>query len=106
MAKYLLVYYGGGMADTEAERAAVMQQWGSWFGKLGKGLVDGGNPFTGKVKNIAPDGKSKDGPIGQQATGYSIIESNSLEAATELSKGCPVLKSGGQVAVYETFNAM
>jgi hypothetical protein len=46
------------------------------------------------------------GPIGKRATGYSIIEAPSLDKATKLAKGCPILKGGGEIAVYETFNAM
>jgi hypothetical protein len=38
--------------------------------------------------------------------GRSIIEAPSLAAATKLARGCPVIKSGAQVAVYETFNVM
>jgi hypothetical protein len=104
--KYLLVYYGGGMPETPAAQARVLKQWGKWFEKLGPAMVDGGNPFTGGVNKIKPDGTVAKGPIGQRATGYSIIESGSLDAATKAAKGCPILKSGGQIAVYETFNAM
>jgi hypothetical protein len=46
------------------------------------------------------------GPVGRRASGYSIIEAPSLARATKLAKGCPVIKGGAQVAVYETFNVM
>ena len=39
-------------------------------------------------------------------TGYSIIKADSLDAAVELSKGCPVLGGGQVVVVSETFDAM
>jgi len=58
------------------------------------------------VNKIKPDGTMAKGPIGQRATGYSIIEAQSLDAATKLARGCPVIKGGAQVAVYETFNVM
>jgi len=107
MAKYLLVYYGGSAGQTEKERADQMKQWGGWFGKLGKAVADPGNPFSGKVKTVASNGNAKDGPIGQPpATGYSIVEAGDLAQATEFAQGCPVLKSGGQISVYETYNAM
>ena len=106
MAKYVLVYSGGSAGATPAERQAQMQQWGNWFGQLGKAVVDNGNPFSDKVKSLSSDGKVKDGPLGQRASGYSIVEAGSIDAATELAKGCPVLSSGGQITVYETFNAM
>ena len=44
--------------------------------------------------------------MGPRATGYSIVEAGSIDTATEFAKGCPVLSTGGQVTVYETFNAM
>jgi hypothetical protein len=40
------------------------------------------------------------------ATGYSIVQAGSLDEATALAKGCPVLSSGGELEVYEAFPAM
>lgn len=106
MAKYVLLYSGGAMGATPAEQKAQLQDWGNWFGKLGKAVVDAGNPFSEKARSVSSDARVKDGAVGQRATGYSIVEANSIDAAAELAKGCPVLKSGGQITVYETFNAM
>ena len=94
------------MPASPAEQARVMKQWTTWFTKLGSAIVDPGNPFSGKVNKIKPDGSVASGPVGARASGYSIIEAPSLAAATRLAKGCPVIKSGAQVAVYETFNVM
>jgi len=74
--------------------------------EAGRGDHRPGNPFSGSVNKIKPDGTMAKGPIGQRATGYSIIEAQSLDAATKLARGCPVIKGGAQVAVYETFNVM
>jgi len=104
--KYLLVFYGGGMPETPAAQARVMKQWGTWYGKLGPAVVDPGNPFSGAVNKIKYDGSTSKGPIGQRASGYTILEASSLDSATKMGKGCPILKSGGQVAVYETFDVM
>jgi hypothetical protein len=105
MAKFVLIYNGGGMAATEAEQAESMRAWGAWFGSLGSAVVDGGTPLAAS-KSIAPDGTVTDGPIGTPATGYSIIEADSLDAAAALAGGCPILRDGGQVTVYETVNVM
>ena len=104
--RYLLIYYGGSLPETPAPQARVMKQWTSWFEKLGAAIIDPGNPFSGSVNKIKPDGTMAKGPIGQRATGYSITEAQSLDAATKLARGCPVIKGGAQVAVYETFNVM
>lgn len=104
--KYVLFYYGGGMPEGAAAQARVMKQWASWYAKLGQSIVDGGHAFSGAVSKIKPGGTVAKGPIGQRASGYSIVQAPSLEAATKMAKGCPILRSGGQVAVYETFDAM
>jgi hypothetical protein len=107
MANFVLLYSGGGgMAQTQAEQAAQLQVWTAWFGKLGSAVVDGGNPFTPAAKHIASNGAVSDLAGGMMASGYSILKADSLAAAVEMAKGCPVLQGGGQVAVFETFNAM
>ena len=103
MTNYVLVYSGGGAPESEAEQAKVMAAWGAWMSGLGDALVDGGNPFGG-VKNIQSDGSVSEGPIGNTpASGYSIISADSLDAAVEMAKGCPILEGNGQISVYETF---
>ena len=106
MANFVLLYSGGSMPESEAEQAAVLQAWGAWFGKLGSDLVDGGNPFTGQAKSIASNGTVSDSPVGTMASGYSIIKADSLDAAAQMAKSCPILQSGGQITVYETHQVM
>ena len=106
MANFVLLYSGGSMPETQAEQAQVMEAWGVWFGKIGSALVDGGNPFTPVAKTIDKNGKVSDGPVGTLANGYSIIKADSLNAAVDLAKGCPVFLGGGQISVYETFPVM
>lgn len=106
MANFVLLYSGGGMAESEAEQAAIMEKWGVWFGGLGSALVDGGNPFTAEAKNIASDGSIYDGPVGSMATGYSIIKAEALDEAVGLAKGCPIVESGGEITVYEIHPSM
>ena len=103
MANYLLAYKGGGMAETDAEREAAMAAWGAWFGTLGPAIVDAGNPF-GPSAAVGPGGA--DGAASSGLSGYSVLSADSLTAATELAKGCPVLASGGSVEVYETVPVM
>ena len=98
---YVLIYTGGSEPQTEEEGAKVMAAWGAWMGGLGEALVDGGNPFAAG-KSIAGDGSVSDSPFGTPATGYSIIQAGSFDEAVGKAKGCPHLKAGGQVSVYET----
>ena len=99
MAKFVLAYRGGGMAETEAEQQQAMEQWMGWFGQLGAAVVDGGAPF-GAAQTISSSGAVSDG--GQTGlSGYSIVDATDLADAVAKAKGCPVLASGGSVEVYE-----
>jgi hypothetical protein len=99
MANYLLAYTGGsGMAETEAEREAAMAKWGQWFQTLGSAVVNPGNPLgaSASVDSAGTNGAAKSG-----LSGFSIVTADSLDAASELAKGCPVIEGGGKVDVYE-----
>ncbi len=104
--KYVLVFYGGGMPESPAAQARVMKQWDTWYKKLGAATVDGGLPFSGAVNQVKPDGTTAKGPVGRRATGYAILEAKDIAAATKMAKGCPILKSDGSIAVYETASMM
>jgi hypothetical protein len=107
MTNFVLLYNGGSaMPSTPAEQKAILDDWNAWYSKLGSGVIDGGNPFTPVAKTIAPDGKVSAVPSSSMASGYTVIKANSLDEAVSLARGCPVLKAGGKVSVYETFNVM
>ena len=100
MTNYVFMYSGGhGVAADEAERVAQYAKWGQWFEALGAAVVDGG-AATGAAKTVGPGGSVSDGGS-RGLTGYSIVSADSLDAAVELAKGCPVLAVGGAVDVYE-----
>jgi hypothetical protein len=105
MTDYLLLYRGGRMPETDEDRATVMKAWDSWMHQLGPALKDGGNPFApGAAKTITSDGSVRNGA--GAASGYSILAADSLDAATEMAKGCPVLQGGAEIELYETFAVM
>ncbi|UCD98296.1 MAG: hypothetical protein JSV42_15275 [Chloroflexota bacterium] len=103
MAKYLLLYVGGGMPETEEETAQVMRAWEDWYGKLGAAVVDPGYPFTPAAKSVSSTGAVSDGPAGTMATGYTILEAGSLDEAANMAQSCPVLQGGADVSIFETF---
>jgi hypothetical protein len=105
MPKFLLVYHGGGMPEGEAEQAKVMAAWGAWFQEVGGALKDPGNPVS-QSRTVAPDGTVAHGGGANPASGYSLLEADSLDAAVALAKGCPVLQGGASIEVAETFDVM
>lgn len=103
MAKYLFVYHGGSTPESQEEVAAVMDAWGKWFGSMGNAVVDGGNP-VGASSTVQSDGSVLADGGANPATGYSLIEASSIEAALGHAKDCPVLASGGSVEVAEAID--
>lgn len=77
---------------------------GKWIEELGEHF-DSGEPLEHPAKSVR--GKEKlvtDGPFieaKELVSGFYIIKAESLEQATELSKGCPVLRLGGSIEVRE-----
>lgn len=101
MANYVLVFKGGSVPEGEEEQARVMAAWGAWYQGMGAAVVDGGTPF-GASMSVAGDGSVSDGAA-SNLTGYTILTADSLPAATEMAKGCPILEGGaGSIEVYET----
>ncbi len=101
MAKYALIFHGGAVPETEEESAAVMAAWGVWMQGLGGALTDPGNAF-GNSTTIQSDGSTSPGGGANPATGYSLLEADSLDAAVAMASSCPILEAGGSVEVAET----
>ena len=96
MPRFIFAYHGGKMPETEEEGMQVMAEWTAWLDGMGPAAVDPGNP-VGPSSTIHPDGSvSCDGGT-NPLSGYSLIEVDSIEVATEIARGCPILKAGGTV---------
>ncbi|HMJ04266.1 MAG TPA: hypothetical protein VK506_15095 [Conexibacter sp.] len=102
MAKYVLAYTGGRMADTPEAQEASMAAWGAFLGSLGESLVDAGNPFGPSTSVTAGGGGSGAASL----SGYTIIAAGSLDEAADKAKGAPVVANGGAVDVYEALEVM
>ncbi len=100
MTKFMLIYTGGmGMEADPEEQQKIMAEWGAWYDQLGAAIVDGGAPFA-ESKHVTSSGTG-DGPGGgTPATGYTVIEADSLDAAVAKCENHPHINHGGDVAVY------
>ena len=97
MTKYILAYHGGGAPESPEEQEKVMADWMNWIGGVGEAFVDPGNP-VGDNRLVTPNGVSEY-PGDKNLTGYGFVTAESIEAAIEIAKGCPILKDGGSVEV-------
>ena len=99
MPKFIYVYHGGSMPQSDAEVAEVMGMWKAWFGEIGQDVVDPGNP-VGMSKTVFADRVADDGGA-NPTSGYSIVSASDVDDAVAKAKGCPILKRGGSVEVAE-----
>lgn len=91
---------------TPEEMQKDIEKHVKWVEQLVKnGNFKGGNPLMPIGSHIK--GKNKlvtDGPfieLKEGISGYYFLFANSLEEATEISKGCPSLEIGGTVEIRE-----
>ena len=103
MATYLFVFHGGSMPDSKAEKARLMDAWGTWMNAMGSAIVDGGSP-VGKSSTVNSDGSVSDNGGANPVSGYTLIEAPSLQEAHAHAKRCPILASGGSVEVAESLD--
>jgi hypothetical protein len=105
MGKYLVLYNSPISAaemmanSTPEEMKAGMDAWNDWGATVGDALVDFGLPLGSS--NRVEGGSAS--PGSSEARGYSIIQAESLEAATKLLEDHPQLhQPDGTIDVFET----
>ena len=92
MSRYVFITYG-----SEEPTQQVMDAWMAWFAGIADSVVDRGAPL-GPGREVTPTG-ARDLPTGADAaTGYTVVEAESMEAAEKLLEHCPIITS---VRVYE-----
>lgn len=100
MPQYLFVYHGGTTPTDPAEIEATMAAWGAWFQNIGPALEIPGNP-VGQSHTVSAGGVADNGGP-NPASGFTVVKADSIEAATEMAKGCPMVVNGsGSVEVAE-----
>jgi hypothetical protein len=103
MAKFVFAYHGGQMPESPEEGQKVMAAWGAWMESLGAAIVDPGNP-VGMSKTVTSSGVEDNGGS-NPLSGYTLVQADTIEAAIEMAKGCPVLVGGhGSVEVAEAMD--
>lgn len=107
MNKYMLILFEsddayGDFSPEEMQKEIAIH--GEWIQTLGE-HYDSGEPLHQPAKSII--GKEKvvtDGPYIESkelVSGFYILNASNFEEATELAKGCPILRIGGKVEVRE-----
>ena len=102
MSSYIIAYHGGKRPESPEEGAKHMAKWKAWIGGLGDAVVNPGTPL-GKSKTVSSAGVSDDGGSNPMS-GFSIVIADSMDAALEMAKECPLLEIGGTLEVAEVMD--
>jgi hypothetical protein len=107
MARFLFVYRNGkdsyGTMSPE-EMQQMLQRWNTWIAEgLRQGwMLDAGDALKTEGRVVNAKKVVTDGPFVEAKEiigGFSITQADSIEAAAELAKGCPIFLRGGSVEV-------
>ncbi len=99
MAQYIIVYLGGNQPSSPEEGKQHFAKYKEWLSSLGDAVVSPANPFK-DTHTVNPEGTVTAGSS-TLMSGYTIIESGSIEKALEIAKACPFLDIGGSLEVSE-----
>lgn len=100
MPSYVFIYHGGKTPESPEEGEKVMAAWNAWFASMGDNVEVPGAP-VGQSYTVSVDGVVDNGGA-NPVSGYSVIKADSVQAACDVAKGCPMVKDGtGNVEVAE-----
>jgi hypothetical protein len=107
MAKFLFVYRNssesyGTMSPEEMQQ--MLQKWNAWITEgLRQGwMLDAGDGLKKEGRVVNAKKVVSDGPfieVKEIVGGFSLVQADTLDAAAELAKGCPIFLRGGSVEV-------
>jgi len=99
MSQYIIVYLGGEQPSSPEEGKQHMAKYMDWLSSLGDSVVSPANPLK-NTSTVNSDGSVTTGGT-TTMSGYTIIETGSLDEALSVAKKCPFLDVGGSLEVSE-----
>lgn len=92
MPNYILAYHCGKKLESPEEGAKGKEKFMAWIEGLGDAVVNPGTPL-GMSKTVSSHGVSDDGGS-NPLTGFSVVKTDSMDAALDMAKACPFLEIG------------
>lgn len=108
MKEFLLVFrseFNRDEAQPSPEQMQnMMSDWQNWMGSIAaqNKLASSGNRLSSDGRVVKANSIITNGPyveLSEAIGGYIIVKSATIDEATELAKGCPIIKMGGNVEV-------
>lgn len=99
MPQYVISYLGGDQPSSPEEGKKHYTKYMEWLSSLGNKTVSPANPFK-DTHIVNPDGTAAKGSK-TTMSGFTIIETDSMDAALKIAKNCPFLEINGSLEVSE-----
>ena len=107
MARFLFVYRNSSESYSNIspeQMQQMLQKWQTWIAEgIQQGwMLDTGDALKKEGRVVNARKVVSDGPfieVKEIVGGFSIVQADTLDAAAELAKGCPVFLRGGSVEV-------
>lgn len=98
MKTFLMLYIGGSMPEGQEAVQAMMSAWRAWYEQSASAITDTGSPLCAS-NSVGSEAATTTG-----VSGYTVIQAESLEAATALCSEHPHLAYGGTIDIHEAMN--
>lgn len=103
MTKFLFIFRSNNGAQYKMTPEQMQQNHQRWMEWLGDGLkkgwvVDVGDGLKSEGRVVGAEQVVTDGPFVESKEvvgGFTIVQAESIDAAADLAKGCPMFHSGG-----------
>jgi hypothetical protein len=99
MPQYIIIYLGGNKPSSPEEGKQNFLKYMDWLSSLGDSAISPTNPLK-NTNTVNSDGTVTVGST-TNMSGYTIIETDSVETALSIAKTCPFLDIGGTLEVSE-----
>ena len=99
MSQYFITYLGGDHPSSPEEGKQHFAKYQEWLSSLGNSVVSPANPLK-DTSTVNSDGSVTTGGT-TSMSGFTIIKTDSMEAALSIAKACPFLDIGGSLEVSE-----
>lgn len=99
MPQYMITYLGGNQPSTPEEGKQHFEKYKAWLASLGDSAISPANPLK-NTNTVNPDGSVTAGST-TTMSGYTVVETESIEDALIMAKACPFLDIGGSLEVSE-----
>lgn len=100
MSRYALIYSGDQSIASREEQDAMLAEWEAWYAKMGDAIAEVGDPFGASMHIAAAGTPPVAGDGGMPASGYTVIDADSIEAAAAACADHPHLRRGGTVHIF------